>query len=130
MVQIVPVYAAGLALLFVYLSVRTIQMRRKYQVSVGEGQHAELQRAIRAHANFAEYVPMALLMLFWLEMQSTPHWLVHILCALLLLGRVSHAYGFSQVREIMKLRVAGMMATFTVLLVAAAVIVLKAVGLS
>ena len=57
MLKIIPFYAAILALLYVCLSARTIGFRRKSRVSIGDGGDQELLRAIRMHANFAEYVP-------------------------------------------------------------------------
>ena len=62
MIHLAP-YAALLALLFVALSWRTIGLRRRYCVAVGDGGQPELLRAMRVHANFAEYVPLALLLI-------------------------------------------------------------------
>jgi uncharacterized membrane protein YecN with MAPEG domain len=45
--------------------------------------------------------------------------LLHGLGLLLLVGRLSHAYGVSQERENFRFRVSGMMATFATLTVAA-----------
>jgi uncharacterized protein len=110
-----PLYAALLALLYVYLSVRTIRLRRKLQVALGAGEHPEMLRAMRVHANFAEYVPLALILVLMVEAQGTAAWLVHALGAALLMGRCLHAYGVSQVKETFAFRVSGMTLTFTVL---------------
>lgn len=122
--NITPLYAALLALLFVGLGVRTVSLRRKLGVAVGHGDNPALHRAARAHANFAEYVPITLLMIFFVEINtgSTP-W-IHILCGLLVVGRLSHAYGVSQVEENYRYRVAGMALTFTAIICAALGIVL------
>ena len=47
------------------------------------------------------------------------------LCGLLVLGRMSHAYGVNQVRESFAFRVSGMAMTFTVILTAAAAILIR-----
>jgi uncharacterized membrane protein YecN with MAPEG domain len=60
-------YAGLLALWLVVLSLRVIQARRAARVSLGDGGNRALQRAIRGQANFAEYVPIALLLLLILE---------------------------------------------------------------
>lgn len=112
-------YGALLALLYLYLSVAVIRQRRRFQVAIGAGGHAQLERAIRVHANFAEYVPLALCLLFLVEFSGLPAVLVHILGAMLLLGRICHAYGVRQHPEPMKFRVLGMMLTFTMLLLSA-----------
>jgi len=61
--HIVPLYAALLALIFVALSVRTLRMRRRLRIAVGDGGDTALLRAMRVHANFAEYVPLSLLLI-------------------------------------------------------------------
>jgi uncharacterized membrane protein YecN with MAPEG domain len=117
--RIVIVYAALLALLFVALSVRTLGMRRRLQVALGDGGDRALLRAMRVHANFAEYVPLALVLLVLVEGQGPAPALVHGLSLCLLAGRLSHAYGVSQVRENLRFRVFGMAMTFTAIIASA-----------
>lgn len=57
--RIVPLYAGVLTLFFMALSVRTIRLRGRLGIVIGPGEDASLQCAIRVHANFAEYVPLA-----------------------------------------------------------------------
>ena len=117
--KIVPFYAGLLALLFVVLSVRVIRQRGRAKVAIGAGGDALLERAMRVHANFAEYVPLAVVSLALMELQRAPAWLLHGLGLVLLLGRVAHAYGVSQEKENFRFRVSGMMATFATLVIAA-----------
>jgi uncharacterized membrane protein YecN with MAPEG domain len=112
---IVPVYAAVLALLFVALSLRVIRCRRRDQIAVGHGDSAELLRAARVQGNFAEYAPLALLLLAWVETRGFPGYVVHGLCLILVAGRVAHAFGMSQSPEDFRFRVGGMIAIFSVL---------------
>ena len=58
MLGIVPFYASLLAALYFFLSLRVIRMRRRERIALGDGENARLERAIRVHANFAEYVPL------------------------------------------------------------------------
>ena len=116
---VTPAYAAVLALIFVGLSVRTLRLRRRLRVAIGDGSDATLARAMRVHANFAEYVPIALMLIYLLEAASGPRLLIHALCLALTAGRISHAYGVSQVREDYRFRVAGMALTFIALVAAA-----------
>ena len=113
--MITPLYGALLALLFIALSVRTIAARRALRIAVGDAGNPEMLRRMRVHANFAEYVPLTLLLFYMLEMQGAPPWLLHGLCLCLLAGRLSHAYGVSQVRETFSFRVSGMAMTFAAL---------------
>lgn len=110
---VTPLYAGLLAVLFIALSVRTIGQRRRHQVAVGDAGHPALLRAMRAHANFAEYAPLALLLVAINELNAAPAWLLHACAGLLLLGRLLHAWGISQVKEDFRFRVSGMTLTFT-----------------
>ena len=127
---IVPVYAAVLAVIYIVLSVRVIQARRSAKVAIGTRGDIGLERKMRVHANFAEYVPFALLLATFIEMQGRPAWLIHLICLALVAGRVVHAYGVSQEHENIRLRTAGMAATFAVLAVMAVSLLARAIELS
>jgi uncharacterized membrane protein YecN with MAPEG domain len=113
---IIAPYAALLALLFVGLSVRTLRFRRKLGVGVGDGGDQQLIKAARAHANFAEYTPLCLFLIYLVETTTSATLLIHFYGVVLLAGRCVHAYGVSQVRENYKFRVFGMACTFIVLI--------------
>ena len=78
-----------------------------------------MERRIRVHGNFAEYVPLALLLLAFMEMQQHSRYLIHILCILLIVARVVHAIGVTPVKENFQMRVGGVLTTFAVMVVAA-----------
>lgn len=128
MMTVTPVYAAVPGLIFLALSIRTISMRRRHRVAVGDGGNAELRRAMRVHANFAEYVPLALLLIFFVEHDGTKTLLVHALCIALLSGRLLHAWGVSHERENFRYRVSGMILTFGTLISAALAIFIARLG--
>ncbi len=119
MVTHMSLYAILLAFVFVFLSMRIIKIRRMNKISLGDAQNPALIRAIRAHANFAEFVPLGLFLLLLVELSAAQPWLVHVLGASLLFGRLSHAWGISQVAEKFKFRISGMLLTFTSILVSA-----------
>jgi len=118
-------YLALMGLLFLALSVRVILLRQKYQVALGDAGEKPLKRAIRVHANFAEYVPLCLLLIYFVELTGARAALVHGLGLALLLGRLLHAFGVSQVQETLKFRVSGMAITFGVLSVSALYLVYR-----
>jgi len=120
MLKVIPIYAALLAFFYVYLSARTIGVRRKAKISIGDGGDDEMLRAMRMHANFAEYAPITLILLAFVDLQGGPIWLLHSLGVLFVLARLSHAYGISSVQAPGKFRVAGMVGTFTTITVSAA----------
>ncbi|MDJ0652685.1 MAG: MAPEG family protein [Xanthomonadales bacterium] len=113
--MIIPFYAACLALIFIALSVRTLSLRKSLGIAIGDRGDNAMLRAMRVHANFAEYTPLSLLLLFMLEQQSASPLLLHALGAALLVGRFVHAVGVSSPREDLRLRVTGMALTFTAL---------------
>ncbi len=110
---ITPFYASIMAMFFVALSVKTLLLRRKLKIGIGTGDNDIMLRAMRVHSNFAEYVPITLLLALIIELMEG-HWvMLHAICLLLLIGRVSHAYGVSQINENYHFRVMGMGLTFT-----------------
>jgi len=117
--HIVLLYAGILTLFFVGLSVRTLRMRRRLRIAVGDGGNEAMLRAMRVHSNFAEYVPLSLLLIYFVEATGASPLLVHVLGACVVVGRISHAFGVSQVKENYAFRVFGMAMTFTPLIVAA-----------
>ncbi len=113
---ITPVYAALATLLFVFLSFRVIGMRRSDRISLGDGDNKQMGKRIRVHGNFAEYAPLALLLMLMAEMQNASLWSLHLIGASLLIGRILHAYAISQTPQVMPLRIAGMVLTFVSLI--------------
>ena len=119
LLSIVPIYAAIFGLMFVYLSVRVIKQRRSAKVSLGDGDNPTLRKAIAVHSNFSQYVPLALLLIAFVELSHASATITHGLCACLLVGRVAHAYGLAQPVQTMKLRQIGVLITFGVIVIAA-----------
>jgi uncharacterized protein len=124
-VNAVFIYAAILGLIFVGLSAMTIRERRIASVSLGDGDNEMLRRRIRAHANFAEYVPIALILMAGAAMGGMSVWVVHLCGVALVAGRLLH------VRAIYTrdgtLRIAGMAATLTVIGLVSATILMQSV---
>jgi uncharacterized membrane protein YecN with MAPEG domain len=114
--RIVATYAAILALVFLVLSVRTLRLRRRLGIGVGDGGNETMLRAMRAHSNFAEYVPFTLLLLAFAAMAGASSTMLHTLGVSLLVGRISHAWGVSRTNETYLFRVVGMAGTFAALI--------------
>ena len=116
---IVPFYAAVLGLIFIVLSARVVVARRQFRVRLGSGGHEILERRIRVQGNFAEYVPLTIILLTFLELYGAWRWLVHGLCIALILGRCLHAYCVSRTDEDIRQRRGAMGLTFGALAIAA-----------
>ena len=73
-----------------------------------------LQYAIGAQANAAQYLPIALILLFALEAAGVDAWLIHAFGILLIAGRLIHARGLPA--KDFRLRVLGMQLTVTAII--------------
>jgi uncharacterized protein len=108
-------FAAALTALFLVLSVRVIIYRRVNKVSLGDGGDPVLEARIRAQANFAEYVPLSLMLMAISEIEGhSVIWLL-LVGAMLLAGRILHGVNFSFGLRRMPLRVGGMILTLMAL---------------
>lgn len=87
-----------LVFLYIKLFRKVIYFRGKYKIALGSGKKIELERAIRAHSNFNENVPIGLILLMFLYF----HNLLIFSCIsilLLSLGRLFHSQGILDVNE-------------------------------
>lgn len=94
--QVTLIFAAALGLLNLWLGVRVTRLRYAKKVSIGHGDVPVVETRMRAHANFNEYVPIALILMMLVEMQigaSRGLWLVG---TLLVVGRVLHPFGMER----------------------------------
>jgi uncharacterized membrane protein YecN with MAPEG domain len=122
---VTPLYAGLLALWFVMLSARVVGIRRR--LPFGDGGDVSVTRVIRAQANFAEYVPLALLMMGFLELGRHSIYLLHALGIVLLVARLLHGVALSFAWQPRNARIAGAALTFVVLVVEAALCVAQGV---
>jgi uncharacterized membrane protein YecN with MAPEG domain len=120
MLLVTSIIASLLTIIFVKLSFAVIGLRRKNKVGLGNGGHEDLERAIRAQGNFAEYVPIGIILLACLELNGAPWWLVALLGIALIIGRLFHAIGINTPPPDFSKRVLGMKFTFGTLLTLAA----------
>ena len=88
-------YVGVLALIFLVLSYRVVQLRGPGGPSLGDGGNPLMLRRIRAHANFAEYVPLIVLMIGMLELSGMPAYVLHGMGITLVVARLLHGYALS-----------------------------------
>lgn len=116
MLLVTSIIAAVLTVIFIKLSFAVIGLRRKNKVGLGSGGHDDLERAIRAQGNFAEYVPFGIILIACLELNGAPWWLVALPGITLTIGRLFHAVGINQPPPDFSKRVLGMKFTFNTLI--------------
>ena len=116
---VTTLYAGILTIWFVVLSLRVANIRHR-GIAFGDNGDIEVARVIRAQANFAEYVPLALLMMGFLEASRYSIYLLHALGIVLVVARLVHglALSFGAARKFG--RFAGTALTVVVLLIEAA----------
>lgn len=107
-------YAALLALLLVILGLQVVRTRIREKVSLGDGNNPAMLAAIRVHANAAETIPIALLLMLLLEINGGGAAGLHLAGITLLAGRVLHAWGLTRRRKVNRWRQLGMVLTWTV----------------
>ena len=107
-------YAGLLSLWLLVLSVRVIAIRSQ-GISLGDGGNPVLLRRIRAHGNFAEYVPMILVMMGFLEINHLSALWIHLLGGTLVVSRLLHGYALSFNESFKFGRIGGTALTLTLL---------------
>lgn len=116
---VVSLYAALLALLILYLAFRIVKVRRSNKVGLGSSGDEAVEHAMRVMSNAVEYVPIALILIALLEINGTPHWMIHVYGASLLVGRLYHLRGFGSNTGISRGRYYGTLITWLVIALAA-----------
>jgi uncharacterized membrane protein YecN with MAPEG domain len=115
-------YLGLLALIYAALALEVARLRRGNRVLFGDGDNVRLRSAIRAHANFVEYVPIIALLVALLEMSGSSAIRVHVLMGALLVARLLHPLGMYSKPGTWQFsagRVGGIVITISVLFAAA-----------
>lgn len=119
---ITALWAAILGLLSLALAARVVQGRVSENVIFGDGSSVVMQQRIRVHANFTEYVPIALVLLLLLELNTGSALLINLLGGSLVVARLLHAFGLSTNTGTTPGRFVGTILTWLVILVESALL--------
>ena len=101
--QIVALYIALNLLLTPVLMFRVGQVRVGKNIMLGDGGDKLMLSRMRAHANFTENAPLALIGLIGLAMLSAHPIILHVFGAAFFIGRILHAMGMSGVFKLGRL---------------------------
>lgn len=116
---VTSLYAAALAVLMIVLSFRISLARRRSGVSLGWGEDMHLAERVRAFGNFAEWVPMALVLMAMAEIGGAPPGAIHASGLFLVAGRLVHPVQLRGDALFTPLRFLGMVGTYLAILTAA-----------
>ena len=123
--MITALYAGLLAILYAGLTLYVALGRFKYKVGLGDGGVPALTQRIRMHANFSEYVPFALFLIFLVDYSEYSPIIVHVLGILLIIARILHPWGIMTSPNASFGRMAGTMLTQLVMLACAILLIWK-----
>ena len=114
-------------LLFVLiaLSVNVVVSRNRHRVLLGDGGVEPMNVAVRAFGNAAEYIPIGIGAMILMALLGAPVWVMHVVGALLFLGRSVHPFGLSTVGRPKPARLVGMVLTYAALVTAAVDLVVR-----
>lgn len=93
---ITALYAALSGVLLLVLAALVVRARWATRTALGTGADPRMERAVRVHANFVEYVPLTLLLLLLAEINGVAAAALHAAGMVLLVSRVLHAWGLSR----------------------------------
>lgn len=122
-VAITALFAAILAIMQVVFTLRVGLFRRDNRISLGDGGNEELLKRMRAHGNFVETVPMALILLMLNELSFLSPVGLYSLGTVLVVARLMH-YASIAFNTPVLFRMIGMSATLLVILVSAILLLL------
>jgi uncharacterized protein len=90
---ITGIYASVLSLLMIFLGIRVSLLRGKTGISILSGDSKELAERVRVHANLAENLPMAIILMGIVEVQGAGLYVMHAIGLILLVSRLIHPFG-------------------------------------
>jgi uncharacterized membrane protein YecN with MAPEG domain len=88
--------AGAAAILNIWLAMRVGRLRRALKVNVGDGGDERVLRRMRAHANFAENMPIALILIALIELATGGGLLLWGAGILFVLARIAHPFGMDR----------------------------------
>lgn len=125
--RLTALFAGVFAMMAVALAVLVVRARIRNKVSLGDAGSEDMLKAIRAHGNFTEYVPLFLICMAMMEWFRTPEWILITLGVIMVVARVLHALAIH--KDIVPFRVTGTFGTWGVLLLAGLQSVFRGLGL-
>ncbi len=117
-ISLTPIFISFLSLFYIFLSMRVGYMRGSPVMKLffkmnEEVTEEKLNRNIRAHGNFSEYVPIYLLLLLVSELVGVGSSSYILIASLIFTyGRIAHAICFAFFDHNPFLRISGMLTTY------------------
>lgn len=88
--------AGAAAILHIWLASRVSRVRRQYKIGIGDGGNEALVRRMRAHANYAENMPIVLILIGLIELAGGDARILWAAGIAFILARIAHAFGMDR----------------------------------
>ena len=118
-------YAALLTVIFIVLTQLVIRVRSKARIPLGDAGDFSLLEASRRQVNFAENVPLTLILMALAEAGGASSLILNLAGGLLVLARLIHPFGITTKNGAHPARIAGAVATTIVQLGLVVVLILQ-----
>ena len=106
-----------MGLLMLVLAGRVAVLRRQHKIGVGERGNKQLAKAIGAHGNAVDNIPLALLLFMLAELQGANAVLLSICGAVFVVARCMNAFGVNRHVGLSFSRFYGIILTWLILLI-------------
>lgn len=125
-------FTSILGLIYFYISRAVILQRRSQKIGLGTGPNEEISALVSAHSNFNAYVPLLIILMFFLEhLIELNRFFLVCLGIVIVLGRLLHFKAMSMSAPLsapaLKYRIAGMIMTLIPLVLMSFIILVASV---
>ncbi|WP_170552968.1 MAPEG family protein [Ruegeria atlantica] len=120
--QIALIVTAVFVLMSIPMAIAVGVRRARTGILLLHGEDEGLLRLMRAHGNFIEYVPLALLALAGAEIAGTAPWIIAVCGGVLLLARLIHYFGLRASAESKGRAIGAALTTLTMMVLAFAIL--------
>jgi len=127
-IPITALYAALLVAVLVCLTTRIGLLRAKTGISILDGGNELLGVEMRRHGNFAEHVPLLIVLMAIVELNEGSSLFLHVVGIVLVICRVAHPLGLHHDRVQAPLRLIGAAGTSLITVALGVMALLQGVG--
>ncbi|MYA16926.1 MAG: hypothetical protein F4Z28_09260 [Gammaproteobacteria bacterium] len=127
-IPITALYAALLVAVLVCLTTRIGLLRAKTGISILDGGNKRLAVEMRRHGNFAEHVPLLIVLMAIVELNGGSTLFLHVIGIGLVISRIAHPLGLHHDQVQTPLRLVGAVGTSLATIALGVVALLQAIG--
>lgn len=127
-IPITALYAALLVAVLVCLTTRIGMLRAKTGISILDGGNEQVAVEMRRHGNFAEHVPLLIVLMAIVEVNEGSALFLHVVGSALVICRVAHPLGLRHDQVQTPLRLIGAVGTSLITITLGLMALLQGIG--